>query len=906
MERYPPQAAGLWTSALVLATVVVTCSLTSLVGDSSLPNSHVSGPFNSPWRVLSERGGRASDSSSSSAEAPFGSPESVASVQQTLDLLDGSIHTGNYRPSVCSGFEDVAAAPAIGSVFVSCLASNLLLKLNASSGGLEGLAQVGPEPMGVVYDPNGDRVFVADFNGGSGGGSVDVVDAASMAVVASVVAVCSPIDAAVDSVSNTIFVSDICNDNVTVISGANHSIVAKVPLRSGSEAQGIAYDPVNGKVYVALTGYGQLGIISTTNNSVLASVKVAGQPTQLACNPVTGNVYVGLGSQGEVEEVSGLNNSVLLTTTFPASAPGPFGLVEDPTNDRLYATTYNVTILNATSLKVVGWTDVGSGPVGVDLDSVTDYLYVADSSSNDLAMVGTRNSTVVGYFFGDSEPVGVAWSSASRYVYVTNEASGAILAVNGSTLFIHSSNHLAHGIGALAVDTLGGHLFAADGDNSRVYQTSLEGQLLKSAPVGEDPTGLAYDAVNGLVYVADFTSNNLTLLRATNGSYFGSISLAGPVLGGGGSDEIALDSASGDLFVSVQGSVFGGGIPGNVTVVNGATNRVIGGIYVWPEPGPTALAFDAQNNELYVTDDYANLLWAFNASTWSFIAAIPVGISPQGLAIDNQTGLVYVTNSGSNNVSVIDSVTNRMLGSIPVGITPMGIAFDPANDNVYVVNQGSGTLSVVHVDTYPVTFRENGLPSGTNWSLTLRNVSNRSSSSSISFLEPNGTFPYTVPGIPGWHLVSFPRLGSLTVNGTPLTELVNWTATTYSVTFSERGLSTGTVWSVTLAGVPRSTNTSTIAFAEVNDSYSFSVGTPTGYSVQPSSGWFSINGSNLTRTLTFTRTVPMTFLGLPLWEGYGVLGAVAVVGVLIAAIVVIRTRRRRPQPSGPPATPPQS
>jgi len=819
------------------------------------------------------------------AQSTWASP----TVQQTLDIANGSVQPGNYVPKACNGFEDVAVALTLGRVFVTCISSDVLAEFNTTSGELVGTTVVGPAPMGLVFDSFDNQVYVADSNNADGGGSVDVVNVTSMAVTSTISAGCSPIDIAFDQTLNRLFVSDFCDNNVTVISGVNDSVVARIPQPPGSEPQGIAYDTENGNVYVAETGL--VGIMGAANDTMWTTENPGGQATVVECNPATGNVYVGLGFQGEVVEISGANGSTLATGTFPSGTPGPSGMVLDPITNRLYATTYGVLELNATSLSPVGSVSVGTGPIGIDYDDMTNNLYVADSNSNDIAPVNASTLTVSGFIHGDPGPEGVAWSSPTQDIYVANEAAGTLVSIDGRTQSILTTTKLAYGITAVTVNDTGGSVFSVDGNNNKVYEVNSSGELLNSVTVGTDPTGLAYDKGNGLVYVANFASNNLTLLDAVNSATVGSISLAGPVLGGGGSQDVTVDSTNGNLFVSVQGCVCGG-IPGNVTVVDGTTNRVIGGIYVWPEPGPTALAVDTQNNVLYVTDDYANLLWAFNASTWAFIAAVPVGISPQGVAIDDQTGQVFVTNGKSNNVSVIDSATNQVVGSIAVGLTPLGVAFDPANGNIYVANQGSGTLSVIHQSVYAVTFNETGLPLGTSWNVTLGGVSNRSATSVIGFIEPNGTYPFTIAGIPGWHPISFPWRGSVTVNGSSLEEIVNWTATLFVVTFVETGLTAGLTWNVSLGGTPRSTNNSVIAFAVANNSYSFSVGKLKGYTAQPSNGTLKVNGTDVAVPITFSKIASAvgTFLGLTA-TSWTVILVVTAAAVVVAMFLLSRKRR---------------
>ena len=78
-------------------------------------------------------------------------------------------------------------------------------------------------------------------------------------------------------------------------------------------------------------------------------------------------------------------------------------------------------------------------------------------------------------------------------------------------------------------------------------------------------------------------------------------------------------------------------------------------------------------------------------------------------------------------------------------------------------------------------------------------------------------------------------------------------AETFSVTFTESGLATGTAWSVTLNGVTESATTSSLVFAIPMGSYSYFVGGVAGFTVSPASGTIVVSGGGS------TYSVPVTF-----------------------------------------------
>ncbi|HYA57717.1 MAG TPA: thermopsin family protease [Thermoplasmata archaeon] len=268
-----------------------------------------------------------------------------------------------------------------------------------------------------------------------------------------------------------------------------------------------------------------------------------------------------------------------------------------------------------------------------------------------------------------------------------------------------------------------------------------------------------------------------------------------------------------------------------------------------------------------------------------------------GGALNPFTTLPYV-----NRFNYTDYVTNLPPGSteveasIHVGgdFAPLRLGYDEAS-----------------IPRFNVTFNETGLPSRTSWSVDLNNTTARSTNTSITLEEPNGSYPFTVGSIHGYH--SSPSSGSVLVKGVtvyqPIAFAVNVTPPPpkFEITFRERGLADGTNWSVRFNRTDlTSSATVNISFTAPNGTYPYSVPPVTGYSVNVSSGNVSVKGSPVEVMVGFTVSSPPTnhsstsearWLGLPLWEWEdgAIIAAIVVAGVLAA--VAMRGRRAPPASS---------
>ena len=185
-------------------------------------------------------------------------------------------------------------------------------------------------------------------------------------------------------------------------------------------------------------------------------------------------------------------------------------------------------------------------------------------------------------------------------------------------------------------------------------------------------------------------------------------------------------------------------------------------------------------------------------------------------------------------------------------------SFTPNSSN-FVVNLSSTKL----LDS--VTFDEQGLPSGTSWSVNLNGTTLTSTSYSIKFNETAGTYNYTVKTADVSY-VAVIQFGSVDV--TPSTYVGVDFSYAYKVTFNETGLPASTPWYVNISGVPASgsiINPSYTAYL-ANGSYSVSIATSAKVYDAAYNATITVNGKNLVELVSFSPVlykVTFTETGLP-------------------------------------------
>ncbi|HEY6238517.1 MAG TPA: hypothetical protein VIZ68_04965, partial [Thermoplasmata archaeon] len=153
---------------------------------------------------------------------------------------------------------------------------------------------------------------------------------------------------------------------------------------------------------------------------------------------------------------------------------------------------------------------------------------------------------------------------------------------------------------------------------------------------------------------------------------------------------------------------------------------------------------------------------------------------------------------------------------------------------------------------------------------------NRSSSSSLGFSVPNGSYTFVVETLSGYSAA--PSAGGLLVAGSGARVSVAFTAIpppppNATVSFVETGLPPLAAWQVGVNGAIRSSTDASMSFSLPPGSYFFIVYSVLGYLPFPTSfGTFTIGRSNLTIHVSFIPEFVLTFeeSGLPMGTNWSV------------------------------------
>ena len=335
---------------------------------------------------------------------------------------------------------------------------------------------------------------------------------------------------------------------------------------------------------------------------------------------------------------------------------------------------------------------------------------------------------------------------------------------------------------------------------------------------------------------------------------------------------------------------YSGSITNNSKTVNGYLYYKILSIN---DTSQTIHLFEAQGNRTGPKNSsYSNISWT--NSPFAVYSLGEINNFPSAQNVTVTTNVSYKTSMGTFTTDEIKFTSPNLTVTLYIDtLSGIYIAAQMQNATMKLSMNLTSTNIPTTVKTlvskYSVTFTESGLPTDTMWSVAFNGTKESSTTNTISFTITNGTYSYVVSSVSGYSVSQ--STGSVSVNGATKTVTVTFSKQ-YSVTFTESGLPTGTYWFITVNGSKESSTSSSITFSEVNGTYSYTVGTVSGYNVSNPLGKATVSGTSLNITITYTNTTNIkasSFTISPM-EEYGAIG-VMIVAIGGTAGLIIKKKR---------------
>jgi YVTN family beta-propeller protein len=730
----------------------------------------------------------------------------VSVIDTHTETVVANIVTGSYPVALALDTEDdrvdVANSYNGGQGSVTVISA----PVTASTHGVN--ISAGRDPDALAYAPNQNQMFVA--NGGSL--NVSVIDQTTGKVVANPAVGQAPAAAVYDATSQDVYVLNSESFNITILKPSDDASTGNVTI-DNYYAYGLAVDTGNGDVDAVSEGsflvsgspphaQANVTVVSPSTNQPIASVPLIVYPQGMTFDPYLGQVLVA--------DPGGNDTYQLNTTTSLIAGTRPAALLPrqsafDSLNNEVYVVDDNdtfpyigeVTVLNPNLREITNIT-LGSLPSSIAFDSANGKFYVPDKLSGDVWVLnGTTNryNTTIPVA-ASAELVSAMYDPHNQEVYVGDSTTSEVMVINGTKDSVTGTIHVGLQPSSLTFDPRNNTIFVSNTGSGNVSVINDTTDLVVRSFASGYPGALAYDSANNILYSAADDAGNVAVFNAsTYVSVGAAISLGSTSYPHG----IVYDPENQFIYVSTeyQGSIsiippttygvtfvasgLASNTPWSVTLAgdrNSSQGMEIGfqepdGVYGWSLGSVTGYSANVTSGSVSVTGNSRTVYIGFSTTASSYsVTFLEAGLPT--------SSLWNVTLNGVQN----HSTTNHIGFVETAGTYP----FTVGRFTGYVANVTSGNVPVstsgVTVDigftavrsAFPVNFAESGLPASTAWTVTLAGSLKGSSTSTISFSEPNGSYSFSVGTVVGYS--ASPSSGAVDVSGAPFPQTVTFTAGT--------------------------------------------------------------------------------------------------------------------------------
>ena len=387
---------------------------------------------------------------------------------------------------------------------------------------------------------------------------------------------------------------------------------------------------------------------------------------------------VGISAQGEGKVISLKSNPIIPSGSFP------IGIDINPITNKLYVANQfsnTISVIDIEKSIVEKNIQVGNSPYDIDVNPFSNRIYSSNRDSNSISVIdGFTNNELTEIPVGKS-PLGIGINLATSWIYVANFNSGTITVIDAIDNHIIKSLKIASLPYDIVINPHTNKVYVTDlGKNSVLVLDGNNNTLVSTIPVGSKPSALAINTQSNTIYVSNFLNNSVSVINGTSSKLETNIKVRDNPVG------IAVNPRTNKIYVNNLAD-------NSVSVINGTTNKVIENISLEP-----AIIASGINNP------FINIPLKV---TFPLIAS--------KLTVDPVTNFTYVTNTRTNGIMTIDGKTDKIIAKIFIDIKPENSGNVKCND--IILGSGESTTLPINSTVKCEAIPDRGYDFG-HWSVT--------------------------------------------------------------------------------------------------------------------------------------------------------------------------------------------
>ncbi|CAN5461589.1 hypothetical protein BH18THE1_BH18THE1_06260 [soil metagenome] len=365
----------------------------------------------------------------------------------------------------------------------------------------------------------------------------------------------------------------------------------------------------------------------------------------------------------------------------------------------------------------------GSFPVGIDINPITNKLYVANQFSNTISVIDTEKSEVEANIDVGNSPYDVDVNPFSNRIYASNRESNTVSVIDGFTNKVLTELLVGNSPVGIGINLATNWIYVANFDSKTISKIDpIDNKVKESLKYASSPYDIIVNPHTNKVYVSDFGKNSVLVLDGNNDTLVSIISV------GSKPSVLGINTQTNTIYVSNF-------LNHSISAINGTSNKIETNIKVGDNP--VGIAVNPRTNKIYVNNLADNSVSVINGTTNKVIenislepAIIASGVNnpfiniplkvtfpliTSKLTVDPNTNFTYVTNTRTNGIMTIDGKTDKITAKIFINIKPENSGNVKCND--IILGAGESTTLPINSTVKCEAIPDRGYDFG-HWSVT--------------------------------------------------------------------------------------------------------------------------------------------------------------------------------------------
>jgi len=330
-----------------------------------------------------------------------------------------------------------------------------------------------------------------------------------------------PKQAAINTMTNKIYVPNNLGNSVSVIDGDADTVLTTVNLGPGTGPYYAAVNETTNRIYIANNFGNSVSVIDGATDTVEATVPTGNAPRAIAINETTNMIYSANYMGSTVTVINGADNTVGATLDIGAGTR-PTSLAVNEKTNKLYTANYWNNTISVVDCATGGIDAVV--PASADQDSPrfaavneeTNMIYAANFRSKNVTVIDGADNSYTHVKVG-VDPWEIAVNKDTNKIYVSTDGETTISVLDGTTNDVQKAS-VGKAPQAVALNDKTNMIYVGnynqdDRSTAGYVVTQIDGVTLEAVGFADEsnPSFLAVNSATNKVYVVNF-NNTVTVI----------------------------------------------------------------------------------------------------------------------------------------------------------------------------------------------------------------------------------------------------------------------------------------------------------------------------------------------------------------------------------------------------------